>query len=373
MAVRGILVDDESLALRGLENQLRKLGGIEIVGTYRNPVEALEAAARSKPDVVFLDIEMPEVSGIEAALDFQDLSPSPQIVFVTAYEEYAVKAFELEALDYVLKPCRTERLALTLQRVAERLQATSDTPDELRKGAIRCLGRLQVEVGPNEFLAWRTAKAQELFAYLTLRAGQPVRKDVLVEILWPESDQKKAYTQLYTTIYQLRRTLEAARLPLRIVNSSNSYSLERNGMETDAEQWERQLPSEAEIASLALEDYEEKMILNRGELFEDSGYLWAEHERERLSSLWFHHAKRLAKRHDENNDAIMASTWYNRILQRFPYSEEIYFALMELYARLGERSLVEQHYSRLSAMTQSEYGTEPSAEVQTWYLNWKKE
>ncbi|THF84125.1 response regulator [Cohnella fermenti] len=372
--MRAILVDDESLALRGLENQLRKIGGTDIVGTYQNPLEALEAAALSKPDVVFLDIEMPEIGGIEAALGFQNLSPSPQIVFVTAYEEYAVKAFELEALDYVLKPCRTERLALTLQRVAERIQSAPASPPEApSKGTVRCLGRLQVETGPDESLSWRTAKSQELFSYLLLRQGQPARKDVLVDILWPESDPKKAYTQLYTSIYQLRRTLEAANLPLRIVNSGNSYSLARGGLETDAEEWERRLGTETDIASLAVEEYEEIMNINRGELLEDSGYLWAEQERERLSSLWFHHAKRLAAKHEEKGDTIMAAAWYNRILQRFPYSEEAYLALMELYARLGERSLVEQHYKSLCAATDSEFGTEPSAEIQAWYRNWRRD
>ncbi|MBY6190025.1 LytR/AlgR family response regulator transcription factor [Microbulbifer agarilyticus] len=114
-----IIVDDEPLARRGLRLRLENLGGIEVVAECGNGREAREQILALKPDVAFLDIQMPGVSG----LDLVQLLPAdgmPQIVFVTAYDQYAVEAFEVNAVDYVLKPIEEDRLAMALQRVREK-------------------------------------------------------------------------------------------------------------------------------------------------------------------------------------------------------------------------------------------------------------
>ncbi|MBB6733078.1 response regulator [Cohnella zeiphila] len=370
--MKGLLVDDEALALLDLEKQLGKVGGIEIVGTYQNVHDALEAAERLKPDVVFLDIDMPEIGGLEAAERFHDLLPSIQIVFVTAYEEYAVKAFELQALDYILKPVRAERLRLTVERIASRFRTEESLAPVSGPIAIYSFQRMQIEYHQREQLPWRTAKAQELFAYLLFRRHQPVRKDMLVDILWPEADAKKAYTQLYTTIYQLRRSLDAAKLPIRIVNSGNSYSLDLGELESDAEQWEANLKAEAESDTITTERYAELLGLYRGDYFEEHDYVWAENERQRLRDLWQHHALRLGKLLEESGDRTSAADWYASVQQRAPYLEEPYFALMKLHAGRDERVLVVQQYNRLRAMTEEEYGAEPAREILAWFEEWRQ-
>jgi two-component SAPR family response regulator len=370
--MRGLLVDDEALALLDLEKQLGKVGGIEIVGTYQNVHDAFEAAGERKPDVVFLDIDMPEISGLEAAEKFHDLIPSIQIVFVTAYEEFAVKAFELQALDYILKPVRTERLKLTVERIAAQFQSEASLAPVSGPIAIRSFRRMQIECNQRDLLPWRTAKAQELFAYLLFRRHQPVRKDALVDILWPESDAKKAYTQLYTTIYQLRRSLDAAKLPIRIVNSGNSYSLDLGDLASDAEQWEQALRAETEAGPMTPERYAELLALYRGDYFEEHDYMWAENERQRLRDLWQHHALRLGKLLEDQGNRASAAEWYASVQQQAPYLEEPYFALMKLYAGRDDRVPVVQQYNRLRAMTVEEYGAEPAREIQTWFDQWRQ-
>ncbi|MCH9691536.1 MAG: LytTR family DNA-binding domain-containing protein [Gammaproteobacteria bacterium] len=119
-----LLVDDEPLARRGLRLRLKAIGGVEIIGESSNGREAHEQILALQPDVVLLDIQMPTVNGLQLV---QLLPPEtmPQIVFITAYNQYAVEAFEVNAIDYVLKPIEEHRLRLALERVREKLCSTN--------------------------------------------------------------------------------------------------------------------------------------------------------------------------------------------------------------------------------------------------------
>jgi two-component system LytT family response regulator len=115
-----LIVDDESLARRGLKHRLDKIADIEVVGEARNGREALKLIAEKKPDLVFLDIQMPGIGGFEVVQQL-DVKTMPIILFLTAYDEYAVQAFEVNALDYILKPIDEERLHQVLEKVRTNL------------------------------------------------------------------------------------------------------------------------------------------------------------------------------------------------------------------------------------------------------------
>jgi two-component system LytT family response regulator len=114
--LRVVIADDEPRARQFLERLLAEHEGVEVAGVARNGAEAFAQIARVKPDAVFLDIHMPDISGLEVARHLRG-EEAPIVVFVTAYDQHAVEAFELAALDYVLKPIRRERLAETIKRV----------------------------------------------------------------------------------------------------------------------------------------------------------------------------------------------------------------------------------------------------------------
>jgi two-component system LytT family response regulator len=123
--IRTLLVDDEELARATLKRALLaapEFDGFEIVGEAANGVEALEAVEEYRPDLIFLDIEMPGFGGFEV---IQQLSNVPAVVFVTAYDEYAVRAFEANALDYLLKPVQPERLQRALGRIRQRFTTSA--------------------------------------------------------------------------------------------------------------------------------------------------------------------------------------------------------------------------------------------------------
>jgi len=161
-ALRALVVDDEPRARQFLEKLLGEIDGIEVVGTARGGAEAISRIEQHRPDVAFLDIHMPDLSGLEVARHLASAARpgvtgrprAPVVVFTTAYDRYAVEAFEVAALDYLLKPIKRERLAEAVRRAiaearesgpaerAETLARALETPG--MKGQLAPLTRLPV-------------------------------------------------------------------------------------------------------------------------------------------------------------------------------------------------------------------------------------
>ncbi len=120
MSIRTILVDDEKLAIQGLQLRLEPFTDIEIIETCANGREAIRAIKTQKPDLVFLDIQMPGFDGFSVVKGVMDVDP-PLFVFVTAYQEHAIRAFEANAVNYLMKPVDEDKLADTIERVRQRL------------------------------------------------------------------------------------------------------------------------------------------------------------------------------------------------------------------------------------------------------------
>ncbi len=185
-AVRAVLADDERLLRAQLRQRLAEAWPeLQITGEARDGREAVEMVAALQPELVFLDIRMPVLSGIEAAAQISQLPDLRcHIVFVTAYDQYAVEAFEHGALDYVLKPAETMRLARTVQRLQERLKdnAPADLSDRLRQ----IEGLLQRQHDGPAHLRWLQASQGNLLKLIAVD-----------DVLFFRSDEK--YTRIRTT------------------------------------------------------------------------------------------------------------------------------------------------------------------------------
>ena len=149
--MRTLLVDDEALSRRGLELRLRVANDIEIVGECANGREALNAIRDMKPDLVFLDIQMPGLSGFDVLAELQP-HELPMIVFVTAYDRFAVQAFEARAIDYVLKPVDDARLAATLTHIRELVEQRTAVAERNQLvnllAELRGSGEIESSAGP---------------------------------------------------------------------------------------------------------------------------------------------------------------------------------------------------------------------------------
>src|ERR1035437_9451797 len=126
--MKALLIDDERLARQELKNLLASYPEIQIVGEANNAETAIESIKQLQPDVIFLDIQMPGKNGFEL---LEEISGVPEVVFVTAYDEYAIRAFEINALDYLLKPGQPNRLAETVKKILNKdVSAKHDTKEQ---------------------------------------------------------------------------------------------------------------------------------------------------------------------------------------------------------------------------------------------------
>jgi two-component system LytT family response regulator/two-component system response regulator LytT len=153
-SLRTVVVDDEQLAREELCFLLQQVGGVDVIGQAGNGVEALRVIEEQQPDLVMLDVQMPGITGFEVARRVVQQGFDLHLVFVTAFDQYALDAFEVNAVDYLLKPVEPERLATTVERVRRRLAV--DRPSQVAQTSEdldRLLQRLTERTGRREQLA----------------------------------------------------------------------------------------------------------------------------------------------------------------------------------------------------------------------------
>lgn len=198
VAPRGVIADDERLMREQLRARLAEVWPeLQIVGEAKNGVEAVELVQQHRPDLVFLDIRMPGLTGVEAArriaqLEWPDDDDAllPQIVFITAYDQYAVEAFEQGVVDYVLKPAERERLQVTVarlkHRLAQRAAGAEDGAGDAAPPLQQLLHKLSAQMGqPPTYLKWIQATV-----------GQAIQMIPVEDVLFFISDEK--YTRVQT-------------------------------------------------------------------------------------------------------------------------------------------------------------------------------
>jgi DNA-binding LytR/AlgR family response regulator len=199
VALRALVADDERLLREQLKSRLSEVWPeLQICGEARDGQEAVDMAEALRPDVVFLDIRMPGLTGLEAAREIVTLpSWSGEIVFVTAYDEYAVAAFEQGALDYLLKPVEPERLAQTAQRVKARLQARHPlTTQGNAAGDEAALDALLEKLLNAQQSMGRAAHHEPPMRWIQCTAGSTTKLIDVKDVLFFRSDEK--YTRVQT-------------------------------------------------------------------------------------------------------------------------------------------------------------------------------
>jgi len=371
--MRVILVDDERLALRLLKKMLESdIGGVEVIGMYTDPLQVIEHAIQLQPDVVFLDIHMPGISGLKLGELLQESVPSTKIVFVTGFDQYAIEAFTLNAMDYIMKPIQLERLKKTLERFGNHPEMKADNDCMTDRPFIRRFNQMQYQLHDeiSQDLKWRTGKAQELFAYLLHHHDRVIDKETLIELLWSEYDTPRAIQYLYTTIYHIRQTLKSSGLDTLLITSrglENAYKLTIGNARIDTEEWEAKILELLPLSLQTVDDYEQALEMYKGDYLGDYPYLWAEPERERLRWLWLRYAKLISAFYLEHNIPQHFIKLHIRVQQWFPYDEESYFSLMKLYSTMGDVLGIKEQYALLTSRLEQDLDVTVSDHIRTWY------
>lgn len=204
--LRTVVVDDEQLAREELCYLLGSVGGVEVVAQATNGLEALRIVEEQSPDMVLLDIQMPGLTGFEVARRLVETGAESHLVFVTAFDRHAIEAFELNAVDYLLKPVEAERLGTTVDRVRKRIQ--TDRPTLAPPGSTaeleRLLQLLDRRQGHREQLAVKVGDR-----FLLIQADEIVHVSVEDDVITVVTNSLSG-TSNYRTLDELQARLDPA-------------------------------------------------------------------------------------------------------------------------------------------------------------------
>ncbi|MCJ7854840.1 response regulator [Lachnospiraceae bacterium NSJ-143] len=352
---RAVIVDDEEFNFELFSRAAADMGCLEICCCVTNPYEALEKVREYGADIVFTDIEMPGLSGIELAERL--IGENCVIVFLTAYSQYAVEAFRVNAVDYLMKPVSAQELERVMKKISiflthksgERVIKDNVYFKFSGKGGVFCKGeRLDIR-----FL---TAKSEELFYILMLKWPDTVEKYRLCDILWPDTEPEKAAANLYTAFYRLKKTFSGMK-GISFSGKSQGYSI----VLSDDMEIDYHLISAAakelyhgEDGSGRADKYLKITDSYSGSLLEGKGYLWLEPVRAEFDRIYIWASYQA----DDCLKGAGADTARLEVLEKlfgfFPYEEKACVRLCDLYMKKGDNILavktIQGHISALRDM-----------------------
>ncbi|MGX6972425.1 response regulator [Vagococcus lutrae] len=278
--MRVMIVDDELIAIKMMEKLIGNYEQLKIIKSISDPEIVLNEIETLKPDLLFLDINMGSLSGIELGNYLSEMFPEMKIVFVTAYSEYAVEAFELNAIDYLLKPVSKKRF----DKMMEKLSMSNMVSLENQKSFYFVVfdeGSIYNSNGQEVLL--RTKKAYEILFLLNHMKDKRVTKDKLIELLWPDQSKESTTMMLHTTIYQIRKHFKEFYNQNPIKYQKGAYYLNIN-IKDDIKYIEKILANKvSQLNSHHL------VKIYKGKYFYYNDYSWASEYREALHLRVIHY------------------------------------------------------------------------------------
>ena len=364
--LKAIVVDDENLSAqyicRLLENEK-----VQVLYQSTNPCEAFEKIHRLEPDVVFLDIEMPEISGLDLAERLTSGGYAGEIVFVTAYSQYAIEAFEVNALAYLLKPIRKEELRKAIDRVEKRRAATlayDKYNNEHRKIRISLLGNASLYIGEdNTPIRWLTSKSAELLAFMLLQKDyKEISKWKLIEAIWPDKDKDKGDINLRSTISRLNKTLRENFIKISIISTGNGYKLDvkEEDIEVDAFKLEAMILSSAKISHENVNYYESIILEYKAMLLEGFSEEWCNSLRNIYHMYFINGAKKLVNYYENNSvEPARILNIIELMIKYEPYDESLREIALKLHYNIGGRKSAQKYYRDYCKLIKKDLGIEP--------------
>jgi Response regulator containing CheY-like receiver and SARP domains len=355
MSINVVIVDDEKPAIRMLQHMLQQYDDLKIKGIYTNPLKAFDDIIKFKPDVVFLDVNMPQIRGLDLGSCILEASPNTNLIFVTAYDMYAVEAFELNALDYLLKPISAERLKKAVERIRNKHLAKQVYVT--KKLMIKCLGGGLLYWDNQPPMKFRAEKTRELFLYLLHNRNHSITKEEILDHVWTEDNPERAIRQLYNGIYYIRKALEEYGVDKSQINIDCNYSMKIVGADIDVDTF---CKLGNDINSISQNKLENMEALYTGEYLQGEDHLWVYSKREELARLYQVCLIKLSKIYLEQLEFEKAE---NKLLKAYeinPYDEGTSEALMKLYIMTDRKGMGVKHFHAYVELIRKELGIKPN-------------
>ncbi|MDF2669163.1 MAG: DNA-binding response regulator [Paenibacillus sp.] len=368
-----LIVDDEPAMLLAMKRLLSNMEGVELVGSFQNASDALEFVLEREVDLVFLDIQIAADDGLELARSLRLVRADLDIVFTTSHAEYAIRAYDVYPLDYMVKPISRKRLTQTITRAASIRSASSDNSSDLSANqlTVRGLGCFEASSKQAGAVKWISKKSMELFAYLLVNRGRSVTKVRILVDIFPEMPLKNAEAYLNTAVYQLRKALSLHGFKEMVISAQEQYRVDLDQADVDFIRFEQAVVELSEIDAAneaAAIDLEKQFA---GELFEDKSFEWATMERERLSIVYDSYAKRLASWLLDRKQFKEAAHIARRIVSRNEFEEESTLLLLKIFGAMGDRQSLDNYYEHYTQLLLKELGLQPSEKSRQLYEHYQ--
>jgi len=221
-----IIVEDEKPILGLHARLLETYGPFQIVGSFESPFDALQEIPKLDLDALVLDIEMPRMTGLQLAQSLVENGIDVPVIFTTAHQQYAVQAFRVQALDYILKPMTPN----TVRQLDERLQkyyGQKQKQTHKNELYVQLYGEASVKKDGHP-VKWPTRITEELFYYLLLHENKLCLKWRIIDDLWTNVEEKRALSNLYNTIYRMRQLFMELDVPIVIDRMNDGYIMNTN-------------------------------------------------------------------------------------------------------------------------------------------------
>ncbi|MCR8659834.1 response regulator [Paenibacillus endoradicis] len=223
---RVIIVEDERPILDLHTRLLETYGPFQIMGRFESPFEALQEIPKLKLDALLLDIEMPRMTGLQLAQQLVESGIDLPVIFSTAHQQYAIEAFRVQALDYILKPMTPN----TVRQLDSRLQKYYGLKPQITNNNqlhVQLYGQAYVRKGEH-LVKWPTRITEELFYYFLLHEGKLCQKWRIIDDLWTNAEDKRALSNLYNTIYRMRQLFMELDIPIVFERMNDGYIMNTN-------------------------------------------------------------------------------------------------------------------------------------------------
>jgi two-component system, LytTR family, response regulator len=356
-----ILVDDEKSMLLIMRKMISNIAEIDVVGSFQSAGDAYRFIKENKVDMAFVDIIMPEESGLDFARRVTTEIVDIAIVFMTAHREFALEAFDVHAFDYIIKPISQARLEKSIQRAKQRYICLQPVREDrnLTKLSVYCLGNMEVISKEGALVHFSSSKSCELLAYLIFKNGKFVSKWRVMEDVFRGMPPQNAETYLNTTIYKLRKALEPHGMKSVIISANESYKVDIKNMYIDFIDFEKRITLFPDCNESNLKDILEIERNFAGELFGEKDYYWCLPEKERISEMYWSFAKNLAGYLVESNQLTAAIQVLKKLAYKNELDEDINCLLIRAYAAQRDRVSMERQYMRYKKVLQRELGVAP--------------
>lgn len=350
--LKAFIVDDDPPSVKIIEYFLKTYDMIEIAGTFTDPITALEKFEIIQPQLVFLDINMSGMNGMEAAEKIMGINPETDIIFTTAYDYFAVDAFEINAADFLVKPIIKARF----DKCVDRLLRKNVREHPNKRLYINCFGKFRIYLQNEEPIKWRTEKSKELAALLIYNNGRELTRDEIIEHLWPDTDIERAIRYLHNSIYYIRKSLESYSIDRADLKISGSYSIVSGAdVQNDFRDFSKVLGNvEKDTAAL-----EALLSLSSSDFMEGEDWSWAIVERERIDEKCLDTAIRLSSIYIKTKEYDKAEELLKQSYSKNPYDERITTLLMKLYINANQKIKAMLHFNAYSELIRTELGIHP--------------